>query len=460
MKESVKKSVGYEIQAEKRDELFINQEKDKNILTENIKNEKPLFTDEEEELSGNIFALSEKRDAKIEEVISNMPPDYNTSLAGIEELMHTILSDSRMASGYRKVRTAAKVYFNADSKEKKQRALFNIYRSAQVYLNERGERSRKSRKTNCEKLIANLSRYMSTEPAFSGMKGVDYLLTDIELTDDEINSEIALALDTTKGVISKKYADVSDRSRRNAFKRKIKDSRKAVALLRERSAYDEEYDKKLREAKIRLGIKLSDEEDEKGRKSYHKPDPADEAIKAYLSLYSNKDSLIINNGIPLENMPLELIRAMNCDDESPEVVTKAQFIETILSSILTWDMNEFAFKKKEDFIKKANMRELLDKLRLAENADDLLDELKRLGHEADGVDYDLSDMQMDELRARISFLQEVGREYETRIKLMASPYFALLTEEDFATLSPQRINDLISENELPEEFVLYLTNVE
>ncbi|MBR3305735.1 MAG: hypothetical protein IKI75_00610 [Lachnospiraceae bacterium] len=403
-----------------------------------------LFNDSYDD--DEIIDTKEKLDNTRETVSGEMPKDLNVSFGPIENLMQNMLSDTKSATGYKKVRASIKLYYAAGEDEaRKYRALVNIYKSCRIYLKERSTGSKKSRKTNCENLVRQLGRYIEKDQEIEKCGRYDYLLEERELSDDEVDAEIRLAIDAA---VPGKFADVSDRTRRNAFRRKIKDVRTAKRFLNERERKDSEFQAKLDMIKESLGIRS--EEGINGADGY-KPQVVDESLKAFLSIYDMGDEGLLPGGerISKENLPKEMIRALYSDDEDSKEIrnNKALALETMLSSMLTWDLNEFTYEKPEDLMKKPDLHKLMNKLELADNADVMIDELKRLRREAD-CGFDLTDNQLDEISARIGFLREISEEYRGRISLMSNPYYALLLEKDLGKLDEQKIEKLVKPDDV------------
>ena len=282
----------------------INTQKTENRQTEEQIRKNALLQTEkeviEEEQEGNLFDL----DISLEEVRVNtdlnMPEKHSVKLSSVEDLMRRMLADTKSASGYKKVRAAAKLYFEEKNETKKMRALYNMYRSAEVYLRERTESSKKSRKDNCELLIKDIGRYMQTTPGFKEITGEDYVLKTAGLTDEEIDAEIRLAYDTAmKG----KYADVSDRTRRNAFKRKIADVRKASSLFNERNENDAAMDEIIKNAREKYGT----DEPEDGVEDYDSK-VINESVKAYMKLFKYTSDVTADKRLSKETTAVWLIQ--------------------------------------------------------------------------------------------------------------------------------------------------------
>ena len=395
---------------------------------------------EADKTKGNILnriKLQKRLDDGRESVMNQMPKTLSDISSQVMDVLKELRRDTSSASGFKKVRAAVKAYFAETRGPYSERAVYNVYRSCKVYLRERSKSSKQSRKESCEKFIRAYESMVEENRGYDEAMKEDHLLElgYEEIGDNHIDAEIRLAYDEN---MNGQFADVSDKDRRKAFKRKIKECKKINSKKRQLADQAASQNRLLAQTKVKYDLKAP-----VGATDGYDSETIDQFVKAYMSIYGGTGAAEGEDQLSKDEMTAEMLRALYEGDKNDIKQTKATALETMLTSILTWDLNDFAFDKAEDFANKANLTELINKLSLAENADAMLDELLNLRDGDDLSMHNLDEAQITELRTRIQVLKQVGIEYTDRINLMSSKYYALFLEEDIGAKSYDEITRFI-----------------
>ncbi len=431
------------------------------VLKKSLKTEQRLISEREPEYSPNILDTGEKllmsrtqiQGDKQEVIREKQPASYpavndNETAAkketdirrNIDKYVRRIVNDRNRMSGYRKVVKAAQLYLDAEKKAERAVALKALLESAKIYLAEGSNKSYGvARKDLCRDLMEVIGEYETVHNEKHGspalLSGAEYLISGGELSDELVDQEIRIAYAQIKG--NKKFLSMSESKRREAFRRKIAEMRLARQLRGEIDSLDEQKTRELND------LVSGDHIDDTATAAPGYAGAVKGCVKNFMSFYQAPQNIIEEQNISAGDMPLELLRALMSGDDTKELnLNKGKVLETMLYQILSWDLNEFAFSKPEDFLKKkkeGKFKELYGKLQFASNAGSLLDELERIG-EKKVYQTAITDKQFKELRSRISLLTSVEKEYSTRLELMSSPYYALLLQEDISDLDTKERN--------------------
>ncbi len=427
--------------------------------------EENMSKSENESLSNRSKELKEVRD----DIKQNMPmplsefsekdfddEDNSPTLEEIEKVLDVAAADKGSAALYYKVRDAIALYRKEVNINSKINMLLAVRESAFNYLLEKKGNAR-ARKKVCNDIIKIVDKYVSSNN-ISKERDLSYLLNQDNIPDEKLDLEIRLAGKlTVKG--------------RGEYKRNLKDNRKA---FRKRISYVKHAGalKKTLDYNDKWALKHIDSI----KNDYNVFDNArnteyDNAVSKVVSGYMNIGNSNINlSGMSGEEMlAIEstddkkiqlgtnmLVRLSASDDMESRIKSKGIMIEGIMADILKWDPTEFAFDKNEDFLnRKANKQgqkssflELYNKLRIADNADVLLNELIYLKNN-NLYDSNLNENVLKELRARLNLYKEISKEYTNRLNIMESPYYALLIQEDIDKFDTQdKINSLTEEKQI------------
>jgi hypothetical protein len=437
MKEHDERSTSFEINT------TINKNKDDVLNINNIinKTKESLFESEydintsvTDEKSEKLQKMNQKNDIigshMPEEVPSEIIDDLSVKkktddmLSEIESDIEKIASDVKRASRYKKVTAAAKSYQGRKNTKYRVQLLFALRDAMALYLMERSDSSYIERKTLAESLIGKIDAYAEKEGLFVN-HDPSYILDDLQMSDAQIDMEILLA----NNQLYKTGSSLKEVSheRRELFKKKIADTRMAKRIQND----IQRKDSKKQLAFEAAGL-IPKEETAYERASR-------EAVMAYARLHDIKEEAAV---AMLFRMRLD----GTGDIDAKEV--KFRQIEMILLDILSWKEEDFAFDKMEDFLhRKGNdqnellhFKKLKAKLDLVKSAGALIDEVDK------GDRFGFEDDMINELRTRISLYKEIGREYDERLSLMSSPYYALITGKEAGAF-----NDLLDSANIGEE---------
>ncbi|MBR3305748.1 MAG: hypothetical protein IKI75_00675 [Lachnospiraceae bacterium] len=107
-------------------------------------------------------------------------------------------------------------------------------------------------------------------------------------------------------------------------------------------------------------------------------------------------------------------------------------LEEVLKEAAETDLSEFEYKSDKEFVDGYPAR--YAKLKALCHANEIF-RLSEI-HKIDGVN-------MTVLRAKLDVMEQIRNDYETRIKMMHSPYYALLAGKDFESLSVDQLDEKI-----------------
>ena len=367
----------------------------------------------------------EIEDDKDDESFSGGP-----EIADIEALFNVAAADRKRAALYYKVRDAIKQYNDEADGERKTQMMLAVRESAYNYLLEKkGDAA--GRKKICLDIVTKVDAYCKNN-GITIERNPDYLVTDALISDKRLDMEIILA----QKLLLKGNEGFSGnlKDRRKAFRKKIKDVRLArniIEKLKENSRFSAEHIESIKEEYV--------VHENGATKGY------DDAVSYIVSSYMNMDNVndVLSNGENEEsdakNKVLEhkknigtnmFLRLSASDGAAPEIMkAKGHMIEGILADILSWNPSDFAFKEPKDFLKRDNFTDLYYKLNIADHADTLLKELKRLS-KAQKIEVVFDTHMIKEAEARISLYKEIKKEYVNRAHMMNSPYYALYLKDD------------------------------
>ncbi|MCR5774133.1 MAG: hypothetical protein K6G42_03515 [Lachnospiraceae bacterium] len=375
--------------------------------------------------------------------------DYNPDLATIENKFIEAANDTGRSALYYKVRDAIALYRNEVDEDARINMMLAVRESAFNYLMEK-KGNAPTRKRVCRDIVRMVDAYASRN-GISKERDLSYLINQENISDKKLDMEIRLAGKLIVKDDDEFKGDLKDH--RKAFRSKIADV-KFAGVLKEALIHNDRWALRHMDS-VRNEYKVFNNT---------RNEAYDDAVRSVVSGYMNVDRL----GINLAGMDKEALRAVGelkvqqrqlgtnmlvrlsaPDEENADrLQAKGHMIEGILADILKWDPSEFAFDKPEDFLNRSTKRqgkgkhflELYNKLRIADNSDVLLNELKYMQDNRKYTATFDEDM-FREIEARLNFYKEVRREYEDRLKMMNSPYYALLTKEDMADYdTPEKIN--------------------
>ena len=244
---------------------------------------------------------------------------------------------------------------------------------------------------------------------------VSTLLDGRYLTYDEIDNEIILAHSLTT---DKPLASVT-KERRDSFRKKLEE-------VKTTHAYKSDIEKWKKQKGDFLAQKINELKLHEGVNRAYDPACLDTVL-----WYGRANNLT-------DDAMLTMLKRMKADDSGKlNMDIKARQIETVLSDILSWNMDDFVFSKTDDFLqrkekgqgRKEHFLRLYSKLQVAKNAGRLLDELERIGRDCNAP-LDFSKKTIDELKVRIKMYKLIEQDYAERLSIMSSPYYALLQQSD------------------------------
>lgn len=425
--------------ADLSDRDFLSGDKSKNKKTKSIKDVRKNI---EKNMPMHMNEEDEEQNIRNEEPVA-IPGE-------IELLLNTALADTGRAALYYKVRDAIKLYRAEQDPGARINMLLAVRESAFNYLLEK-KGNAPARKQVCSDIVKKVDSYVKAH-GIQTERNLEYLVEDERISDEKLNVEISLAGKLTVKSGEPFAADMSDR--RKAFRRKIKDVRQARILKQQLVDSKKSAFKHLDEIKSKYVV-----HENKRNAGY------DDAVKNIVASYMNLGYL---NGkyagmtdFDGENVTEEeyrkqigsnmLIRLSASDDNKQgRTDAKCHMIEAILTDILSWDPADFKFKEPEDFLNRGKSAQnkqqyfmnLYNKLRVAEHADALLNELL-YQKQNNGISGVLSSNLLKEVNAKILLFKEIKKEYTGRLEMMTSPYYALLLQEDTnAYNTPDKLNAL------------------
>lgn len=326
---------------------------------------------------------AEKVDNAIRNINNIMPMQFQAEgapfnkealLAEINTLFDSAQADRSRAALFYKVRDAVGVYKEEQDPAKKEMLLFAVKETAENYLLEKkGEAV--SRKRICRDIISKINTYIQ-HTGLSAENRVDYLLSEQQVSDKQLDMEIQLAVHNTRRPDDPIKGNLKDR--RKEYKRKIKDVRQ-VHILREAIAGDTYVADMLKDIAV-----------------------------------TEEDVTDINRIHVLD--------------------AKCHRIESLLLDTLSWNMKDFEFKEPGDFVNRTGgllnkttyFMSLYNKLALAERLGQEMEKVSASENASPMIEGDLR----KEVDARLSMLKEIKAEYDNRLSLMESPYYALTLQED------------------------------
>ncbi|MCR5054588.1 MAG: hypothetical protein K6A69_07090 [Lachnospiraceae bacterium] len=344
-------------------------------------------------------------DEAIENINVNMPEqigilgekEFNkeAALNDLDNLFEEVSADHRRAALFYKVRDAVEVYRNEENQERKGSLLFAVREAAANYLIEKtGEAV--ARKRMCKDIIKKIDTYVENTH-LSSEDRVNYLLSEGPISDKQLDMEILIATAHTRKQGSPLKGDLKDR--RKAFNRKIKDVRQ-VNLL-----------------------------------------------KAAIS----NDSYVTDTMEDLTVTQEELVDI----DKVKRLDFKYHKTEKLLLDMLSWNIRDFEFSDPGDFVnrvganenKTEHFKKLYRKLSLAEKLSEEVEKVKGQPNIATPV---ITDNLYGEVKARLAMFKEIKKEYDNRLDLMESPYYALTLQEDTKDYDTDaKRNALVSDKPVP-----------
>ncbi len=145
------------------------------------------------------------------------------------------------------------------------------------------------------------------------------------------------------------------------------------------------------------------------------------------------------------------------------VAEKSQRLEKTMLEICEMKLEDFTYTNNKDFLSRDNFVESYQKLLKAKNADNKLDELLKLYEDHPKTckrPPEFSEDAVMDLRAKISVLKEMEQDYSEMLNIMASPYYALLSEGDLKdgmeAVDTKKLTDMIRGKNVPKAFVNYI----
>ncbi len=366
--------------------------------------------------------------------------DNIPTIGAINALITEMKEDTGRSALYYKVRDVANLYVKEKKAAARTDLLLALRESAFNYLLEKKGETR-YRKQRCQELIRMVDRYFAHKE-YSMDRDLSYLVEEENIPDEKLDMELRLAGKLTVNDKDEFKGNLKDR--RKIFRQRIKQVKLAREYKREMEEGDQWARDHMNSVKHNFDIPVMSE-------SYGN------AVSNIISGYMNMPFI----GVNWFGMKKEDIRYLESTDERRErlgtnmlvrlsasgkdkdsIEAKGHMIESILGEILRWDPTEFSFNDQEDFLnrpgsyndKKKNFLELRNKLKIAENARVLLDELNSMRN-ANLYTPKIFKMvnendMIKELIARIELYHEINKEYTERLAIMESPYYALLTEKD------------------------------
>ncbi len=360
------------------------------------------------------------------------------ALREIERVLDKAAGDTGRAALYYKVRNAIALYRNETDENAKLNMLLAVRESAFNYLLEKKGKAL-TRKRVCGDIIRLVDAY-AAQKQVSKERDLNGLIEQEIISDEKLDQEIRLAGKlTVKGTEEFKG---NFEKRRQAFRKKRADVKLAGEFRR---AFEENNQRALRY--------LDTVRNEYNVVNNTRNEAYDDAVSRVVSGYMNLDRLNVPVvGRDMENLQniwdpqaqkqfrakSMMVRLSVSDQDTKERLTaKGHMLEGIMAHILRWNPEDFAFEKPEDFLntekgsqsQKEVFLDLCNKLKVANNADALLNELVYM-KENHLYTPNFDENMLKEIKARIKFYQGISKEYSDRLLMMESPYYALLMEED------------------------------
>ena len=360
--------------------------------------------------------------------------DNELLLGRIEAKFVMAARDTARAALYYKVRDAIALYREETDQKQKEQLLLAVRESAYNYLLEKRGNA-PQRKQICQEIVNMVDQYVDARD-ISRERNLDDLIRMEAISDRRLDLEINLAGKRTVNASVAFKGNLKDR--RKAFRRKIRDVRLAREILSDLESSRESTLKKI------------DSLDGKYEENDHSLSDYDKKVRNIVAAYMNLPDVQIEllGGKATEDtkhliqdnqkrLGRNMLARLSAPKKNQYNLPKMHMAEVILTDILSWDPADFSFREPGDFLnrfredKKEGVLKLCNRLQIAQNADVLVALLENLKKDP-GVSSQrkLDDRMLAEARARISMYREVGREYQNRLELMKSPYYALLLQSD------------------------------
>lgn len=432
--------------ADLQDHSLLSEDKSRNKKQNNLK-------DVHKNISKHMpVYLSERNE---EENIRN--DEQAVNLDEIESLLDIALEDTGRAALYYKVRDAIKLYRAERDQKAKINMLLAVRESAFNYLLEK-KGNAPARKRICNNIVRMVDSYTEAM-GINTERNLDYLVENERVSDKKLDMEIMLAGKLT--VKSGEAFDGNLSDRRKAFKRKIKDVRLARTLKKNlvdnRKGAFEHLDN------VRKNYVVQENE----RNEYY-----DDSVKNIVASYMNlsfvdgKYAGIVDLDAKYDDeqeyrrqIGANMLIRLSASDDNKEgkVSAKCHMIEAILMDILNWNPADFKFREPEDFLnrkgsgqrKLQHFMDLYNKLRIADHADVIFNELLHYRKKPHKISCALSNDLLKEVKAKINLFKEIKKEYTGRLEMMTSPYYALLLQEDTRAYdTPTRLDALTKDKRI------------